>query len=153
VEVVGESQSEPGCRSGIRLEGQVEADQSPASGQRKHAADAKEGPTDVTSLATLQRHMLARWQQIHHVSDGIGTQGRCATGGQRAWRARWHCAGHVVYCCCMLRAPWQRRQGGQEMEAGGLRGDDWYEWRQWEEDERTLARQAKSVEHVTTPDM
>jgi hypothetical protein len=57
--VVGESQSEPGCRSGIRLEGQVEADQSPVSGQRKHAADAKEGPTDVTSLATLQRHMLA----------------------------------------------------------------------------------------------
>jgi hypothetical protein len=54
--VVGESQSEPGCRSRIRLEAQVEADQSPVSGQRKHAADAKEGPTDVTSLATLQAH-------------------------------------------------------------------------------------------------
>jgi hypothetical protein len=104
--VVGESQSEPGCRSGIRLEGQVEADQSPVSGQRKHAADAKEGPTDVTSLATLQRHMLARWQQIHHVSDGIGTgtQGRCASSrgpGGRAGTAQ--AMLYIAVACCARR--------------------------------------------------
>jgi hypothetical protein len=134
--VVGESQSEPGCRSGIRLEGQVEADQSPVSGQRKHAADAKEGPTDVTSLATLQRHMLAansscqrRDRHPGQMRQHAARRTPHATSQQRAWRARWHYVGHVVYCCCMLRAPWQRRQGGREMEAGGLRGDDWHEWR------------------------
>jgi hypothetical protein len=108
--VVGESQSEPGCRSGIRLEAQVEADQSPVSGQRKHAADAKEGPTDVTSLATLQRHMLTANSSCQRRDRHPGQRRQDASGrtphaskGPAGRAGTTHAMLYIAVACCARR--------------------------------------------------